>query len=128
MRVGDQVKANGYWGAVTEVLNGELYGMIEVRLPGGGVAVPRSEVTARFTEVHYADGFGRWHVLITDHSQSEPRSSDYAQMINLARRRIAAEVTVRSPLGTTFDNVLEGTRVGRKDTNEPYTYEYVERT
>lgn len=128
MRIGDEVKANGYWGTVREVLNGDLIGMIEIRLPGGDVVVPRSEVESRLTEVHWADGFGRWHVLVTDHAQLEPRSVDYAKMIRLSRRRIAAELAVRGPKGTTFDEMLDLTKVGRVDTKEPWTYEYVERS
>ena len=126
MRIGDQVKANGHWGRVHDVLNGDLHGMIEVRLPGGDVVVPRSEVQPRFTEEHWADGFGMWHCLITDHQQVEPRSSDWAQMIRLARRRIAAELAVRAPKGTTFDDMLDLVRVGRKETEQDYVYEFVE--
>ena len=33
MRIGDQVFVNGQWGHVKAVLNGDLVGMIEVRLP-----------------------------------------------------------------------------------------------
>ena len=126
MRIGDQVKANGHWGRVHDVLNGDLHGMIEVRLPGGDVVVPRSEVQPRFTEEHWADGFGMWHCRITDHQQVEPRSSDWAQMIRLSRRRIAAELAVRAPKGTTFDDMLDVVRVGRKETNQEHVYEFVE--
>lgn len=126
MRVGTQVKANGYWGQVMEVHNGQLHGMIDVRLPGGDVVVPRSEVQERYTEVHWADGFGVWHCQITDHAELEPRSSDWAQMIRLARRRIAAELAVRAPKGTTFDDMLELVKVARKEPDQPHLYEFVE--
>lgn len=126
MRVGTQVKANGHWGFVREVHNGELSGMVTVRLPGGDVCVPRSEVQERFTETHWADGFGIYHCRIVDQAQKTPGSADYAQMIRLSRRRIAAELAVRAPRGTTFDDMLDLVRVGRKETGEDHVYEYVE--
>lgn len=127
MRIGDQVFVNGQWGHVKAVLNGDLVGMIEVRLPGGVVVVPRHEVTRRFTTAQYQDGFGLWHVRVTDHAEMEPRSSDWAQMIRLSRRRIAAELAVRAPRGTTFDDMLNIVQVAKKETNTPHIYEFVER-
>ena len=126
MIVGTQVQAHGYWGFVREVHNGELHGMVTVRLPGGDVIVPRSEIQTRFTETHWADGFGVWHCHIVDQAQMEPRSSDWAQMIRLARRRIAAELAVRAPKGTTFDDMLELVKVAKKETGEPHVYEFIE--
>lgn len=127
MRVGDQVFVNGHWGYVREVLNGELVGMVEVRLPGGDVVVPRHEVSRRYTTTHWGDGFGLWHVRVTDHAELEPRSSDWAQMIRLARRKIAAEIVVRAPRGTTFEDTLSLVQVAKVETGTPHIYEFVER-
>ena len=126
-KIGTQVRVNGEWGTITEVHEGQLTGMIDVRLPGGDVVVPRSEVEERYSEVHWADGFGVWHCRITDRAEMEPRSSDWAQMIRLARRRIAAELAVRAPRGTTFDDMFDLVTVARVETDEPHVYEFVEK-
>ena len=44
MKVGQQVKCNGYTGRVTEVCTGQLSGMIVVRLERGSVCVSIDDI------------------------------------------------------------------------------------
>jgi len=44
MKVGQKVIANGYEGTVIRVLDGQLKGMIEVRLSSGVICIDASEV------------------------------------------------------------------------------------
>jgi len=43
-KVGDKVICNGYPGSVTRVCDGQLAGMLEVRVPGGVTCVDASSV------------------------------------------------------------------------------------
>ena len=130
-KVGTQVRVNGEWGTITEVHEGQLTGMIDVRLPSGSVTVPESEVVRRFTPAPgggvFADGYGLWHVLVEDHRKADSLSSvDWANMIRLARTAIAIALLQRGERGRTLNDVLNLVAVERLETTLPYTYEFVE--
>ena len=130
-KIGTQVRVNGEWGTITEVHDGQLTGMIDVRLPSGSVTVPESEVVRRFTPAPgggvFADGYGTWHVLVEDHKKADTLTSvDWANMIRLARTAIAIALLQRGERGRTFSDVLNLVAVERRETTLPYTYEFVE--
>ena len=130
-KIGTQVRVNGEWGTITEVHDGQLTGMIDVRLPSGSVTVPESEVVRRFTPAPgggvFADGYGTWHVLVEDHKKAGTLTSvDWANMIRLARTAIAIALLQRGERGRTFSDVLNLVAVERRETTLPYTYEFVE--
>ena len=130
-KVGTQVRVNGEWGTITEVHEGQLTGMIDVRLPSGSVTVPESEVVRRFTPAPgggvFADGYGLWHVLVEDHKKADTLTSvDWANMIRLARTAIAIALLQRGERGRTLNDVLNLVAVERLETTLPYTYEFVE--
>lgn len=131
-KIGTQVRVNGEWGTITEVHEGQLTGMIDVRLPGGSVTVPESETVRRFTPVPgggmFADGYGLWHVLVEDHKKADTLTSvDWANMIRLAREAITIQILRRSPERTTFNAIMEVVGVHRVETGQDHVYEYVER-
>ena len=130
-KIGTQVRVNDEWGTITEVHEGQLTGMIDVRLPGGSVTVPESEVVRRFTPAPgggvFADGYGLWHVLVEDHKKADTLTSvDWANMIRLARTAIAIALLQRGERGRTLNDVLNLVAVERRETTLPYTYEFVE--
>ena len=130
-KVGTQVRVNGEWGTITEVHEGQLTGMIDVRLRSGSVTVPESEVVRRFTPAPgggvFADGYGLWHVLVEDHKKADTLTSvDWANMIRLARTAIAIALLQRGERGRTLNDVLNLVAVERLETTLPYTYEFVE--